>query len=140
MPPRVHPSRRPVVSVRRSPSPRRCGPRFRTVPSWSCSSSDLQCTLRTAEELAEPFGVKPILCRRLREKSYGEAGESRRTVWTGDSSPRRLSGREWTTTRVWRVPRPRLCGRSASVRPRTSSSGVCSQCGANAHGHRGGWP
>ncbi|MGW0332273.1 histidine phosphatase family protein [Streptomyces sp. NPDC003011] len=38
-------------------------------------SSDLQRTLRTAEELAELFGgVKPIVDRRLREKSYGEAG------------------------------------------------------------------
>ncbi|MFE4685229.1 histidine phosphatase family protein [Streptomyces sp. NPDC056721] len=37
-------------------------------------SSDLQRTSRTAEEVAELFGVKPILDRRLREKSYGEAG------------------------------------------------------------------
>ena len=37
-------------------------------------SSDLQRTRRTAEEVAELFGVKPILDRRLREKSYGEAG------------------------------------------------------------------
>ncbi|WUD77380.1 phosphoglycerate mutase family protein [Streptomyces sp. NBC_00510] len=37
-------------------------------------TSDLQRTLRTAEEVAELFGVKPILDRRLREKSYGEAG------------------------------------------------------------------
>ncbi|WP_455362671.1 histidine phosphatase family protein [Streptomyces sp. SYSU K21746] len=37
-------------------------------------SSDLQRTLRTADEVAELFGVKPILDRRLREKSYGEAG------------------------------------------------------------------
>ncbi|MFE6156299.1 histidine phosphatase family protein [Streptomyces sp. NPDC057889] len=36
-------------------------------------SSDLQRTSRTAEEVAELFGVKPILDRRLREKSYGEA-------------------------------------------------------------------
>ncbi|MFI5775335.1 histidine phosphatase family protein [Streptomyces sp. NPDC051658] len=36
-------------------------------------SSDLQRTLRTAEEVAELFGVKPVLDRRLREKSYGEA-------------------------------------------------------------------
>ncbi|HEY5833024.1 histidine phosphatase family protein [Streptomyces sp.] len=37
-------------------------------------SSDLQRTRRTAEDVAELFGVKPILDRRLREKSYGEAG------------------------------------------------------------------
>ncbi|MFJ8948006.1 histidine phosphatase family protein [Streptomyces sp. NPDC102395] len=36
-------------------------------------SSDLQRTRRTAEEAAELFGVKPILDRRLREKSYGQA-------------------------------------------------------------------
>ncbi|WP_327575764.1 histidine phosphatase family protein [Streptomyces sp. NBC_00145] len=36
-------------------------------------SSDLQRTSRTAEEVAELFGVKPILDRRLREKSYGVA-------------------------------------------------------------------
>ncbi|MFE6805012.1 histidine phosphatase family protein [Streptomyces sp. NPDC057681] len=36
-------------------------------------SSDLQRTLHTTEEIAELFGVKPILDRRLREKSYGEA-------------------------------------------------------------------
>lgn len=54
-------------------------------------TSDLQRTLRTAEEVAELFGVKPILDRRLREKSYGEAGESLRSGWTGASSHRRLS-------------------------------------------------
>lgn len=37
-------------------------------------SSDLRRTLRTADEVAELFGVKPILDHRLREKSYGEAG------------------------------------------------------------------
>ncbi|MFF2519869.1 histidine phosphatase family protein [Streptomyces sp. NPDC058086] len=37
-------------------------------------SSDLRRTPRTAEEVAELFGVKPILDRGLREKSYGEAG------------------------------------------------------------------
>lgn len=37
-------------------------------------SSDLQRTRQTAEEAAELLGVKPILDRRLREKSYGEAG------------------------------------------------------------------
>ncbi|WP_329437446.1 histidine phosphatase family protein [Streptomyces sp. NBC_01280] len=37
-------------------------------------SSDLQRTLRTAREVAELFGVMPNLDRRLREKSYGEAG------------------------------------------------------------------
>jgi probable phosphoglycerate mutase len=37
-------------------------------------SSDLQRTRRTAEEMAELFGVEPTLDRRLREKSYGEAG------------------------------------------------------------------
>uniref|UniRef100_A0AAU2UVP5 Histidine phosphatase family protein n=1 Tax=Streptomyces sp. NBC_00003 TaxID=2903608 RepID=A0AAU2UVP5_9ACTN len=36
-------------------------------------SSDLQRTLRTAQEVAELFGVKPMVDRRLREKSYGEA-------------------------------------------------------------------
>ncbi|MFE4623806.1 histidine phosphatase family protein [Streptomyces mirabilis] len=29
--------------------------------------SDLQCAVRTAEEVAELFGVKPILCRRVLE-------------------------------------------------------------------------
>ncbi|MEV4112152.1 histidine phosphatase family protein [Nonomuraea sp. NPDC049695] len=37
-------------------------------------SSDLRRTRQTAEKLAELFGVEPILDRRLREKSYGEAG------------------------------------------------------------------
>ncbi|MCB5164934.1 histidine phosphatase family protein [Streptomyces bambusae] len=37
-------------------------------------SSDLQRTRRTADEVAEAFGVLPVLDRRLREKSYGEAG------------------------------------------------------------------
>ncbi|MEU7900522.1 histidine phosphatase family protein [Nonomuraea sp. NPDC049152] len=37
-------------------------------------SSDLQRTRQTAEKVTELFGVKPILDRRLREKSYGEAG------------------------------------------------------------------
>ncbi|MFF3264040.1 histidine phosphatase family protein [Streptomyces sp. NPDC002932] len=36
-------------------------------------SSDLRRTLRTANEVAEALGVKPVLDRRLREKSYGEA-------------------------------------------------------------------
>ncbi|MFE5024953.1 histidine phosphatase family protein [Streptomyces sp. NPDC056656] len=71
-------------------------------------SSDLQRTLRTAEGVAELFGVKPILDRRLREKSYGAAGESRRSGWTGASSHSPLSGSEWSTTRAWRVPRPGL--------------------------------
>ncbi|AKG42719.1 phosphoglycerate mutase [Streptomyces xiamenensis] len=37
-------------------------------------SSDLRRTVRTAEEVAEVFGVRPALDRDLREKSYGEAG------------------------------------------------------------------
>lgn len=37
-------------------------------------SSDLQCAVRTAEEVAELFGVKPILCRIVLEKPYGKAG------------------------------------------------------------------
>ncbi|MEU6715743.1 histidine phosphatase family protein [Nonomuraea sp. NPDC046802] len=37
-------------------------------------SSDLRRTRQTAEKVAELFGVKAILDRRLREKSYGEAG------------------------------------------------------------------
>lgn len=37
-------------------------------------SSDLRRTQQTAEEVAELFGVKPVLDDRLREKSYGEAG------------------------------------------------------------------
>ncbi|MEO3850688.1 histidine phosphatase family protein [Streptomyces sp. B8F3] len=36
-------------------------------------SSDLQRTRQAAEEVAELFGVTPILDRRLREKSYGQA-------------------------------------------------------------------
>ena len=43
-------------------------------------SSDLRRTRRTAEEVAELFGVKPALDRRLREKSYGEA-EGRPQEW-----------------------------------------------------------
>lgn len=43
-------------------------------------SSDLQRTLRTAEGVAELFGVKPILDRRLREKSYG-AAEGKPQEW-----------------------------------------------------------
>ncbi|MGW8848130.1 histidine phosphatase family protein [Streptomyces xiamenensis] len=37
-------------------------------------SSDLRRTVRTAEEVAEVFGVRPALDRDLREKSYGDAG------------------------------------------------------------------
>ncbi|MEV6682797.1 histidine phosphatase family protein [Streptomyces erythrochromogenes] len=37
-------------------------------------SSDLRRTRQTADEVAELFGVEPVLDRRLREKSYGEAG------------------------------------------------------------------
>lgn len=37
-------------------------------------SSDLRRTRQTAEKIAEVFGVTPTLDRRLREKSYGEAG------------------------------------------------------------------
>lgn len=37
-------------------------------------SSDLARTQRTAQEVAEVFGVRPVLDRRLREKSYGVAG------------------------------------------------------------------
>ncbi|WP_201761907.1 MULTISPECIES: histidine phosphatase family protein [unclassified Nonomuraea] len=55
-------------------------------------SSDLRRTRQTAEKVAELFGVKAILDRRLREKSYGEAGESRRSGWTDDSSRHRLPG------------------------------------------------
>ncbi|MFI9202540.1 histidine phosphatase family protein [Streptomyces sp. NPDC053048] len=43
-------------------------------------SSDLRRARRTAEEAAELFGVKPVLDRRLREKSYGEA-EGRPQQW-----------------------------------------------------------
>ncbi|KUJ65562.1 phosphoglycerate kinase [Streptomyces albus subsp. albus] len=43
-------------------------------------SSDLQRTRRTAEEVGELFGVRPILDRRLREKSYGQA-EGRPQEW-----------------------------------------------------------
>ncbi|MGW0548722.1 histidine phosphatase family protein [Streptomyces altiplanensis] len=43
-------------------------------------SSDLRRARRTAEEVAELFGVKPVLDRRLREKSYGEA-EGRPQEW-----------------------------------------------------------
>ncbi|MFE0044354.1 histidine phosphatase family protein [Streptomyces albireticuli] len=43
-------------------------------------SSDLLRTRRTAEEIAGVFGVEPVLDRRLREKSYGEA-EGRPQGW-----------------------------------------------------------
>ena len=43
-------------------------------------SSDLQRTLRTAQEAAKPFGVPPITDRRLRERSYG-AAEGRPKEW-----------------------------------------------------------
>ncbi|MFE7185269.1 histidine phosphatase family protein [Streptomyces erythrochromogenes] len=43
-------------------------------------SSDLQRTAQTAAEVAELFGVEPVLDRRLREKSYGEA-EGRPQEW-----------------------------------------------------------
>lgn len=50
--------------------------------------SDLQCAVRTAEEVAEPFGVKPILYRRLREKSYGEGGKPQECLdWRFVPSP-----------------------------------------------------
>ncbi|SFY42993.1 Histidine phosphatase superfamily (branch 1) [Streptomyces atratus] len=77
-------------------------------------SSDLQRTRRTAEEVAGLFGVKPVLDRRLREKSYGEA-EGRPQEWLD----RRFvppPGSGCNTTRVWRVQRPRRRGRGASPR------------------------
>lgn len=37
-------------------------------------ASDLRRTARTAELIGERLGVTPVLDRRLREKSYGEAG------------------------------------------------------------------
>jgi probable phosphoglycerate mutase len=37
-------------------------------------TSDLRRTLRTAEEVAEVLGVRPVPDHRLRERSYGEAG------------------------------------------------------------------
>ncbi|WP_225101142.1 histidine phosphatase family protein [Streptomyces sp. CoH27] len=43
-------------------------------------SSDLRRTRRTAMEVAELFGVQPVLDRRLREKSYG-AAEGRPQEW-----------------------------------------------------------
>ncbi|MGY0064960.1 histidine phosphatase family protein [Streptomyces sp. LZ34] len=43
-------------------------------------SSDLRRTRQTADKVAELFGVKPVLDRRLREKSYGEA-EGRPQEW-----------------------------------------------------------
>ncbi|WP_130800201.1 histidine phosphatase family protein [Streptomyces otsuchiensis] len=43
-------------------------------------SSDLARTRRTAEEIAELFGTKPVWDPRLREKSYGEA-EGRPQEW-----------------------------------------------------------
>ncbi|MEO3756172.1 histidine phosphatase family protein [Streptomyces sp. B6B3] len=43
-------------------------------------SSDLRRTRETADEVAELLGVKPILDRRLREKSFGEA-EGRPQEW-----------------------------------------------------------
>lgn len=43
-------------------------------------SSDLRRTRQTADVIAEQFGVKPVLDRRLREKSYGDA-EGRPQAW-----------------------------------------------------------
>ncbi|GAA0460614.1 histidine phosphatase family protein [Streptomyces stramineus] len=43
-------------------------------------SSDLRRARQTAEEIAGLFGVDPVLDRRLREKSYGEA-EGRPQEW-----------------------------------------------------------
>ncbi|WP_016905633.1 histidine phosphatase family protein [Streptomyces xiaopingdaonensis] len=43
-------------------------------------SSDLRRTRQTAEEIAAALGVPPVLDRRLREKSYGEA-EGRPQEW-----------------------------------------------------------
>jgi 2,3-bisphosphoglycerate-dependent phosphoglycerate mutase len=43
-------------------------------------SSDLRRTHQTAEAVADVFGVKPVLDRRLREVSYGEA-EGRPQEW-----------------------------------------------------------
>ncbi|GAA2196095.1 histidine phosphatase family protein [Streptomyces bangladeshensis] len=37
-------------------------------------ASDLRRTRQTADAVAELFGIAPVLDRRLREKSYGEAG------------------------------------------------------------------
>lgn len=87
-------------------------------------SSDLRRTRRTAEEVADVFGVRPVLDRRLREKSYGQAGEGRRSGWTGASSRRRRSGNGWTTTRAWKAPRRGRSWRGASTRPWTTSCDV----------------
>lgn len=43
-------------------------------------ASDLQRTRQTAEAIAERFSVRPLLDRRLREKSFGEA-EGRPQAW-----------------------------------------------------------
>ncbi|WP_030572221.1 histidine phosphatase family protein [Streptomyces aureocirculatus] len=43
-------------------------------------SSDLRRTAQTADAVAELFGVRPVLDRRLREKSYGDA-EGRPQEW-----------------------------------------------------------
>lgn len=50
--------------------------RARIAPGASVAvvTSDLRRTHRTAEVIADPLGVPPVLDARLREKSYGEAG------------------------------------------------------------------
>lgn len=46
-------------------------------------SSDLRRTRRTAQEIADVFGVAPVLDPRLREKSFGEA-EGKPQRWLDD--------------------------------------------------------
>ncbi|MDW6063758.1 histidine phosphatase family protein [Streptomyces sp. FXJ1.4098] len=87
-------------------------------------TSDLQRARQTADEVAEVFGAKPVLDRRLREKSYGEA-EGRPREWLDRRFvPRLRPGIGWDTTRACGVPRPEGSVRGACTRPWTRPCGA----------------
>ncbi|MFB7757649.1 histidine phosphatase family protein [Streptomyces sp. NPDC056121] len=74
-------------------------------------SSDLQRTSRTAGEVAEVFGVKPILDSRPREKSYGEAGGQPQEHLDRHFVPPPTVGERMDTPRAWRTLKPKRHGR-----------------------------
>jgi 2,3-bisphosphoglycerate-dependent phosphoglycerate mutase len=63
-------------------------------------TSDLRRTRETADAIVDRFGVEPVLDRRLREKSYGEAEGGPKRGWTSVSCLRPPSGSGWTTTKA----------------------------------------
>ncbi|MGB6163717.1 MAG: histidine phosphatase family protein [Pseudonocardiaceae bacterium] len=85
-------------------------------------SSDLRRARRTADAMAEKFGVTPMLDRRLGEKSYGDA-EGRPRDWLDQwFMPPPATG--WDTTKACPAWRPRRRSPSASTPPWTMSYGA----------------